>query len=169
MRPRLAAALALFAALAAAAVFATGAVGSGASEQQPDAVSETPVSTPTPGTAAFDEIDEAIDRLVEAVRQHAQQQAPGPQQAAPQPSSTPEQPAIPEAATPDATSAPPSPEPQDASADPDCVTYRESRPGVEVTSVRCQHRNVTQDGTSSSVSVSSSSSISVSSSSTTTP
>jgi hypothetical protein len=158
-----------FAALAAAALLTTGAVRSGASEQQPDAVSETPVSTSMPGTAAFDEIDDAIDRLVEAVRRQAQQQTAAPQQAAPQPSSTPEQPATPEAATPDPTSAPPSPEPQDASADPDCVTHRESRPGVEVTSVRCQHRNVTQDGTSSSVSVSSSSSISVSSSSTTTP
>jgi hypothetical protein len=163
MRPRLAAALVSFATLAGTAVFATGAVGSGAFEQRPDAVSESP-STPTPGGAAFDDIDEAIDGLVEAVRRHARQQAAAAQQAAPQPSSTSEQPA-----TPETTPAPSSPEPQDASADPDCVTERESRPGVLMTSVRCEHHRVAQDGTSSSVIVSSSSSISVSSSSTSTP
>jgi hypothetical protein len=166
MRPRLAAALVSILALTAAALLTTGAVRSGASGGEALTVAETPTSTLAPERTSLAEIDEAIARLFEAIRSHAQQQAASAQAEGP----TPEQPASPQQPpTPEATPSPSSPEPKDASADPDCVTERESRPGVLVTSVRCRHQNVTQDGSSSSVIVSSSSSISVSSSSTSTP
>ena len=165
MRPRLAAALASLAALAAVAVFTTAAVKSGPAEPPPASAQATPVTR----SASFDEIEEAINKLVEAVRHLAQQQAAAQKATEPRSLSIPDQPSTPGSATPEATPVPSQPVPEDASADPDCVTKRESRPGVLMTSVRCQHQNVTQDGSSSSVVVSSSSSISVSSSSTTTP